>query len=278
MKRFLAFSAACVCILSCRSLVFEDRTECPSYLFFDVTNAALFNPYDRVYTTVYRHPAGDLFGSEAPSLRDIQDRVFYYEVRKTEAVKGYGVLGAERCIMQKGSEWVVPIGQQFDSLFRFSYVAAVEPESFTVPVEMVKEFARVTVQFVGVETFSGAGGHFPFDVTVTGGTCGVDALTGVPVRGPFQYRPEETTIGRFEFLLPRQADHDLFLELYGREGVYERIGHVSTFDLYTLLEKDGGMNWQDRNLPDAYVEINYQEAVISVVISPWVVEDLDYEF
>lgn len=278
MKRLFVLAAACVCLLSCRSLVLEDRTDCPSYLFFDVTNAALFNPYDRVYTTVWRHPAGDLFGSDTPSLRDIQDRVFYYEVRKTEAVKGYGVLGMERCVMQKGSEWVVPIGEQFDSLFRFSYVAAVEPESFTVPVEMVKEYACVTLQFVGIETFSGAGGRFPFDVKVIGGTCGVDAFTGVPVRGPFEYSPGETSIGRFEFLLPRQADHDLSLELYGREGIFEQTGHIGSFDLYTLLEDLGGMNWLDRNLPDVYIEIDYQETIVNVEISPWITEDLDYEF
>lgn len=278
MKRILTLAAASLCLLSCRSLVLEDRSKCPSYLFFDITNGDRFNPYDPVYTTVSRHPAGGLLGSGTASLRDIRDRVFYYEIRQTEAVRGYGVLGADRCLMQKGSEWVVPIGQQFDPLFRFSYLAAVGSESFTVPVEMVKEYARVTVQFVGMETFSAAAGRFPFEVAVTGGTCGIDALTGLPVRGPFEYRPPEMTIGRFEFRLPRQGDHDLFLELYGKEGLYERVGHVSTFDLYTILERDGGVSWEDRNLPDAYVEINFQEASVSVSVSPWVTEDLEYEF
>lgn len=278
MKRILTLAAASLCLLSCRSIVLEDRSTCPSYLFFDITNGARFNPYDQVYTTVQRHPAGGLLGSGTASLGDIRDRVFYYEIRKTEAVRGYGVLGTDGCVMQKGSEWVVPIGQQFDPLFRFSYTAAVRSESFTVPVEMVKEYAQVTVQFVGAETFSAAGGRFPFEVAVTGGTCGVDALTGLPVRGPFEYRPAETTMGRFEFRLPRQGDHDLFLELYGKEGLHEQTGHVSTFDLYTILEKDGGVSWEDRNLPDAYVEINFQEKSVNVSVSPWVTEDLEYEF
>lgn len=277
MKRLLVLLAASACLFSCRRLVFEDRTECPSYVFFDITNAEAFNPYDRVYTTIYRHPSGELMGSATPSLADVQGRVFFFEIRKAEAVKGYGVLGTEQCIMQNGSEWVVPIGCQYDSLFRFSYVATVEPESFVVPVEMVKEYSRVTLQFVGTETFTGAGGRFPFEVTVTGGTSGVDALTGVPVRGPFEYRPQETSIGRFEFRLPRQADQDLRLELYGKDGIYERTGHISSFDLYALLEEKG-MNWQDRNLPDIYVEFNYQETLVNVVISPWVTEDLDYVF
>ncbi len=278
MKRLLVLAAACLCTLSCRSLIFEDRLECPSFLFFDVTNAGAFNPYDRVYSTVYRHPSGDLYGSGEASLRDIQDHVFYFEVRKTEAVKGYGVLGMDQCVEQKGSEWVAPIGSQFDSLFRFSYLATVEPESFTVPVEMVKEFSRVTVQFVGIETFESAGGRFPFDVVVKGGTCGVDALTGIPVRGPFEFRPEESSIGRFEFRLPRQADQDLRLELYGREGLHSQTGHFTTFDLFSILKEDGGINWQERNLPDVYIEIDYQETTVQVLISPWVTEDLDYEF
>ena len=161
MKRLLSLAAALTCLLSCRALVLEDRADCPSYVFFDIANADAFQPYDRVYATVYRHPAGDLLGSATPSVKDIRERVFFFEVRKTEAVKGYGVLGMDKCVMQKGSEWVVPIGGQFDSLFRFSYLAAVEPEFFTVPVELVKEHAHVTVQFVGVETFGGAAGRFP---------------------------------------------------------------------------------------------------------------------
>ena len=231
MKRLLALAAAAVCLLSCRQLVFEDRTDCPRFVFFDIRNADSFNPYDRVYATVWRHPAGEFTGSATPSVQDIRQRVFYFEVRQTEAVKGYGVLGNDRCVMQKGTEWVAPTGEQFDPLFRFSYVSAVEQDVCTIPVELVKEYARITVQFVGVDSFSGAGGRFPFDVRVTGGTCGVDALTGVPVRGPFSFDPEESTIGRFEFLLPRQADHDLALELDGREGISRQGGHVGTFDL-----------------------------------------------
>jgi hypothetical protein len=278
MKRLLLLLAAAVCLLSCRRLVLEDRADCPSFLFFDVTNAGLFNPYDRVYATASRHPAGELIAGATATLSDITGRVFFFEVRHAEAVRGYGVLGAERCIMQNGSEWIVPVGNQYDTLFRFSYVAAVEPDSFTVPVELVKEYAKVTVQFVGVETFSAAGGRFPFDVTVVSGTCGVDALTGVPVRGPFEYRPVETSIGRFEFLLPRQADRNLCLELYGREGLSDRTGHLNTFDLFSILEEDGAMDWQARNLSDVYIEIDYQEALVNVSVSPWVTEDLDYEF
>lgn len=270
--------AAATCLLSCRRLVLEDRGECPSFVFFSITNSEAFSPFDRVYTTINRHPGVGLIGSATPSVRETQDKIFYFEVRRTEAVKGYGVLGADKCIMQNGSEWVAPIGNQYDPLFRFSYLAAVEPESFTIPVEMVKEFSHVTVQFVGVETFVSTGGRFPFDVLIAGGTAGVDAYSGVPVRGPFEYRPEETSIGHFEFCLPRQADHDLRLEIYGREGVYERTGHVGTFDLYGLLEELGGMSWDDKNLPDAYIEIDYQETEVTVSISPWAVEDLGFEF
>ena len=38
------------------------------------------------------------------------------------------------------------------------------------------------------------------------------------------------------------------------------------------------MNWEDRNLPDAYIEIDYQETLVHVEICPWITEDLDYEF
>ena len=88
MKRFLALFLLLLEVSSCRGLVLEDRLECPSFLFFEVSNPERFEPYDKVYTTVCGHPAGNLISSESPSLGSIQDKAFYVEVRRTEAVKG----------------------------------------------------------------------------------------------------------------------------------------------------------------------------------------------
>lgn len=277
MKRLLVFLTLVPCMVSCRGVVLEDRLECPSFLFFEVSNPDRFQPYDKVYTIVCSHPSGGLICSESPSLSAIQDKDFYVEVRSTGAVKGYGILGGGKNIEYRGNQWLIPIGCQSDSLFRFSYVATVQPDSFTVPVEFVKEHTKVSLQFVGMESYLGRDGRFPFDIVIRGNTCGIDGQTGLPVRGSYEYRPPETTLGHFDFILPRQADNFLQLELYGREHIYVREGFIGSYNLYEILLNLGGVTWREKSLPDVSLEIDYQETTVSVEVESWENEELKFE-
>lgn len=269
------FIALAELLTSCRSVVLEDRTLCPSFLFFDVADASLFPEYSDVFTTVYAHPEGRLMDEANTNVSYIDDRLFFFTIRGTVAVKGYGLMGQEGLI-RDDNIWTVPLGKDYVPLFRFGYMAAVEEESFTVPVEFTKEHSRVTVQFLGADTFEHAEGRFPFDITVRGNTSGIDALTGVPVRGPFEVRPEESGIGHFEFILPRQADHDLVLEMYAREGLYQYAGFRTTYNLYEILRDKGGISWTEKNLPDLYIQIDFQETTVNVGVYPWGEQELVY--
>lgn len=272
----LTLFALTASLVSCRDIILENRTECPSFLFFDITNADRFYAEDEVYTTVYSHPKGSFMEDRTTNVKKIQDKEVYFVVKGTPAITGYGLIGYPNLI-KDGSEWTIPLGQSYDPLFRYSYTEEVQNESFIVPVEFFKEHVNVTLQFVGIETFVTAGGRFPFDIVVKGNTCGIDALTGVPIRGRFEYRPKETTIGRFEFTLPRQADRDLELEFYGREAIYEREGYLETYDLYNILLELGGITWTEKNLPDVYIEIDYQQTEVTVAVDPWTETGLEYE-
>ena len=207
-------------LVSCRAAVLEDRTMCPSFLFFDVAESSRFPKYRDVFTTVYAHPEGSRIDEAGTSVGYIDDKLFFFTVRGTSAVKGYGLMGQEGMV-RDGSIWTVPLGRDYVPLFRFGYMANVEEETFTVPVEFTKEHAHITVQYLGTDTFDHAGGRFPFYIKIRANTCGMDAMTGVPVTGPFEVMPEEIGIGHFEFTLPRQADHNLILEMYAREGMYD---------------------------------------------------------
>lgn len=281
MKRLLYILTAALSIVSCRSLVLEDRTNCPSFLYFDIVNSERFETYDNVYLNVYSHPKGLLIDEDHSAVSKIQtenlDEKFYFVVRGTEAVKGYGLIGNET-LTQSGSEWTVPLGWDYAPLFRFSYIENVQEESFTVPVEFVKDYCHVKVQFIGYETFLSAMGRFPFDILIRCNTAGIDGLTGVPVRAQFEFRPEEKSIGFFEFNLPRQGDKNLVMELYGREGIADRTGHTATFDLYSDLLNQGGITWTEKNLPDVDIVIDYQEHSVNVSVSPWSQENMNYEY
>lgn len=278
MKRLTAISFALLALISCRSIVLEDRNDCPSFLFFDVGNKDDFGSYESVCVGLFRYPDGEPMSSDTTSMNAICDKSFYLDIRRTDAVEGFGLLGFSSSLRQGGTTLTAPFGEQFCPVFRFSYMARVEPESFTVPVRFTKEHAKVSVQFTGIESFRETGGRFPFDIVVKTNTSGFDALTGQAVKGAFQYRPPEEKPGLFRFNLPRLSDRNLTLELYGRPGLYQREGHLDTFDLWAVLEENGGISWEEENLPDIYIEIDYRETAVSVRIDPWDKSDIQYEF
>lgn len=265
---------------SCRSVIFEDRFVCPKFLYFDVTNAESFNHFETVYATAFTHPDWRLYDKDTThlALMTPDPEAFHFSIRSSNAVRGYGVLGLSNCVIEGDSNLVIPIGMESDPLFHFVYESPVEEESFVVPVEFVKDYSRVTIQFEGMETFVSADGQFPFNVLLTSNTRGIDAMTGLPLEGRFETYPKEQTIGRFVFNLPRQFDHSLRMELYGKPGVYDRYGLVDTFDLWRKLRDEGGITWQEKNLPDVELTINYQEMSVSVSVSPWQEEYVQYEY
>ena len=278
MKRIILIALAIVSLASCRKMVLEDRTACPSFLFFDITNHESFNGYDKVYSTVYSYPKGLIMDDGVATVDEIQNEEFYYTVKSTPSVKGYGLIGNET-LNQEGSNWTCPVGTDYAKLFRFQYLENVQEESFFVPVEFVKDYSHVKVQFKGFETFHAPDGRFPFDVVIYGNTNGIDALTGTPLRGTYQYAPaEDGFTGLFEFNLPRLADDYLRMELYGREGISEDVGHLATFDLYEEIRSLGGVNWREKNLPDIEITIDYVQWKVTVTIDPWDNNDLGYEY
>lgn len=277
-KKILATLATGFLLVSCRSLVTEDRIQCPRFLFFNISNSDKFNSYDPPYVTVYSHPEGKFLERDTTTVGAINNNEFYFSIKGELAVKGYGMLGYKNSHIENDSDWIIPLGSDSDPLFRFDYTAATQEESFTVPVELVKEYCHVRLQFVNFETFESADGHFPFDIRISGNTCGIEALSGTPIRGRFECWPEEGMIGQYEFTLPRQADRTLRMELTGKAGVYDAPDVLLPFDLWSILHEKGGVTWEEKNLPDANLIINYQEKDISVSIVEWSRKNLDYNF
>ena len=281
MKRAIVSLIAVLSLLSCKRLVFEDRTNCPSYMYFDVLNDEMFNTEDGVYATVLSYPKRQAMDAAVTSISQMKETEpltrFHFLIRGTEAVTGYGLLGYGQ-LERNGSEWTAARGRDFTSLFRFSYIADVQEESFTVPVEFVKEYSRIRVQFVGYEDELGEV-YFPYDVVVRGKTSGIDALTGTPVLGDFEYSCLAEEDGRYAFNLPRQGDTSLGLYLFGIDAITENYTLAASFSLYDILSEQGGVTWQEKNLPDVDITIDYQQRVVEVKVSDWYSDDnLSYEW
>lgn len=275
MKRLLYLLVAGLSLAACRQSVLEDRTACPSLLYFDIFNAGAFGTVDRVLVNAYRYPDQQRLGSDTTTIRALEGRSFFLDIREARAVRGAGVLGFRKCRADDGLAWTIPPGNSFDSLFRFSFLSEVEPEEFTVPVEFVKEYSSITLQFLNAEDWST---DFPFDVVVRSGTCGLNALTGTPVEGDFVCTANEDSPGVFRLTLPRQADDRLLMELYGRPGLYPVEGLARSYNLGGLLREMGGVTWKEKNLPDILIGINFKTTDFQVEVIPWEQENIDYAY
>ena len=225
---------------------------------------------DHVHIAAYSQTEEVFLAADTTMVGDIQDQSFYLKVRKLDAVKGYGVMGFEKARKQGLFQWVVDEGANYVPLFRFAYDKVPSPEeSVLIPVEFVKDFTRVTVHFKNFDRFSNAGGRFPFRLAVSGHTVGIDACTGIPVKGTFRYEPEEESRGTFRFIVPRQADHSLTMELYGIPELGQEEGLADAFNLWDLFREQTDFSWEAKNLADVTLEFDYTDARFLISVAEW---------
>lgn len=278
MKRLVSIALCLLSLSSCRSLVLEDRSACPSFLYFNVTNSTLFEDYESVYVSAFSYPDKTFMSCDTTTLSRIQDRSFYLKVKKSDLILGHGAIGFENLILKEGSKWVTDEGYNYAPLYRFDYKTPARDESAVISVELVKDHSRVTVEFVNIDSFTTTSGTFPFYIVIKGNTCGVDGFDGNPIRGKYLYEPEEEKVGVFNFIVPRQFDRSLVLELYAKPGEYIEEGLVRTFVLWDFF-KEYGMSWDAKNLADLHIKIDFVESRYEVKVMPWEKgADIIYEF
>lgn len=270
MKTKIPFLGVVGLLISCQSLVLENRIECPGRLLFDIENAASFDGVSPVYLAAYSQTEETFLSADTTAVNDIQDQSFYLQVKKLDAVTGYGVMGFQGARKQGGFQWVVEEGASYVPLFRFAYEKVPSPEEFILlPVEFVKDFCRVTVHFTHLDPHGTAGGRIPFRLSISGNTIGIDASTGIPVKGTFRHAPVEEDGGHFRFIVPRQADRSLTMELYGIPERGQEEGVAASFNLWDLFQEQEGFSWEAKNLADVTLTFDYTEARFSITVAEW---------
>ena len=276
MKHRIRYAWMCAVFLTealflggCRKLVLEDRTDCPAFLFFDIENADRFDQADYVHVAAYRYPDGTFLSADTTSVMHTQDRTFCLEIKKSETVSGFGVLGFAG-LRQDGTAWVADYGKQYAPLWRFSYRSEGLTESYLIPVEAVKDYSAVTVRFNDADAFPGTYGAFPYRIVVKSNTIGIQALDGSPVKGVFCYEPPEKGVGEYTFFVPRQFDRGLHIEVWNKEGIAGKSSSLAAdFLLWTILKIRKDFSWSAKNLPDLLVEIDMTEASFKLHVVDW---------
>lgn len=264
----LLLAALATGTVSCARLILEERRACPAFLFFDITNSELFDMSEYTHVSAYKYPEQELLAIDTTSVSSTLDRSFYLEVKRSDSVTGYGLLcfGGAR---HEGTLWTVEPGQEFPPVWRFGYSSPALTESYIIPVEAVKDHARVDMRFVDADGYADTGGEFPYYIVARSNTCGIDALDGRPVKGAFRFEPSEYGSGRFRFTVPRQFDRSLHIEVWGRDGFREAGKLVTDIVVWNLLRSDGDFSWEAKNLPDIQLEVCLVENRVTISVMEW---------
>lgn len=253
---------------SCRRFIFEDRSGCPAFLFFEITDSDQFNVSEYAHIAASKYPDGNLLAADTTTVRAVQDKEFYLEVKRSDSARGYGVLrftGAHN----EGSLWTVEPGEEYPPLWRFDYETPAATESYLVRVEAVKDHSVINVHFLEADRYEDSGGEFPYYIVIRSNTCGIDGMDGSPVKGPFHFVPREYGCGRYRFTVPRQFDRSLHMEVWGRVGFREEGNRVTDLNLWNLLGEHEAFSWEDQNLADANIELSLAENKVIVTVAGW---------
>ena len=253
--------------VSC-SLVLEDRQDCPAFVFFSREDDSEPGDLDKVLVKVMDGETMEELSSDDPLLEQLCSDSYSIAIPKREEILSCGVTGI-RVGALEGTLMEIPVGNQGDPVFRFCKSGPLEGEEFRVPVKFTKDFSRIEVQFRSDDE------EFPYNVVVTGNTCGIDIASGMPVQGAFRYTPPQAEKGVFRFRVPRQGDYTLTLELWTapdpKSGLEEE--HVDDLVLWNALQNIKGFSWALENLPDLTVMIDYVKSSVSVLVNDW---DISY--
>ena len=260
-RHFTALLAALM-LVSCRSLVLEDRRDCPAFVFFNRPDDCQVGNKEIVNLQVLDASTLEKLASDKPLLQEIVDD-YYLTIEKRPEIVTVGVAGI-RMGSLNGTKLVLPDGSQGDPIYLFSKREPLVEETALVDLNMTKEFSRVLVRFKSED------GVFPYKVVVTANTCGIDIVTGRPIEGAFRFVPIESTPGVFLFTVPRQADYSLSLELWSdSESKVGKEGHVDDVLLWNALQNIDGFSWAMESLPDLTIEIDYVNASVTVLVNDW---------
>lgn len=247
---------------SCHGLVFEDRSGCPSFVFFRVEDPNGVPVTEELRLEIRETSGMEMLASDIVPLGRMEDRDYFLEVRKCEAISATGTAGISKAVCA-GRMCTVAPGTQWDPVYRFSWTSSAMGGETFVPVRMKKEYSKICVRFSSPE------GIFPYTVAASANTCGMDLVSGVPLKGPYSCSPAEEEPGVFRFTVPRQADRSLALQLTAKPGVSIEYGPVDQIVLWNALEKINGFNWELENLPDIDIDIDYARSQMTVIVNDW---------
>ena len=235
----LCFSILALFLTSC---IKEDRSFCPCVLVISTEKTADSSAVFSVYLSR---------GEEM--LADSLDAGNVYEKAVSRGFLYATVSSGDGGTFEPGKGIVIPFGSDCPPVFLWSRPVKAVGETVSRNAVLRKNYCKVRMRLVP------GGGSVSF--VIRGGIAGFD-LDGNPFEGPFECIPQRTEDGFLEFILPRQKDNSLLMEV-SSGGI-----HLRTFALGEILAR-AGYSWKDKDLKDISMEVSCSANVLISDFSVW---------
>ena len=258
-------------LLSCS--IREERQLCPCLLSLRLQKDCGLSGSRQMDLCLYSEAGGILLDQEGLMLNDLRgDGLPAIEVPKG-IVRAGGVIGLRSGRRHDGGDHIsIPAGLPSDSLYFVSGTTDASGETAVIPVRVRKEFAAIEISFVLTEG-TDKPAECPYFLYLRSYTAGLDLRDGTPLPGRFHCLPEEYSPGHFRSILPRQrTPEDLVLEVREKEDTHQLLDEIQ---LNAYLPED--FSWQDEDLKDIRLRIDYAHARLEISVGNWTVGDI-YEY
>ena len=251
MKTFPFRCMYALCLVSCS--IKTDRSACPGLVSLTARGG------DEELMQVYAEGVSSCY--EGQISKEGETAGLCFEIERGPMTLSV-MSGLHNCQFANGKVMIEP-GEEMDERFAFADRIGVYSDLVEVSCQLHKQFARLYLTIIESETAS-----YPFYVKVTGNVEGMDCTDLSPVPGNFS-KIVHPVIGEYHNIcLPRQTDDSLELEFYDKDMTKADDSPVDKLALGERI-KASGYDWTSKDLKDLYVNVDYSDAGVSVVIKDW---------
>lgn len=248
-KKSIVF-AFVLSVLAVSCSVKEDRQACPCRLMLDLTGTDT----SLVRTLYVRGVAlGDVIFMDTLDRERLTDMyvrdVPHGEIRVTV----WGASGT-------ADDLIIPYGSECPQLYMSAFTADTMGEAYYREVVLCRNHCRLTILLNGHD--------LPYQLTLRGKVNGY-GMDGMPSGGEFSCVAYPGKEDGMSAVVPRQVDASLLLDVEDEDTEV-----VRTFALGEYLAH-GGYDWQQKDLDDATVILDYSVTGIKVTYKGW---DKEYHY
>ena len=243
--KYIMMLAAIAAVPACS--IKEDRSSCPCMLTVDFPAAAakvMMNCWSQGHRII-----DDVLEPDGEKC------IRKYHVPKgsctVSAIKGYEGLEVS------GEVLLIPEGKQMACLYACASDVATDGETAEYSVDFKKNYVKVSLCFSDSET-----GLCPYDLIVRSNVAGLEMRLLAPVIGTFTCTPEIVDGKGYQFIIPRQLDETLSIDLMRGTEIYD------TITLGRIIASSG-YDWTAEALADIDFVIDLSKREISITVSGW---------